>query len=132
MIVEGKFTSICDSVLFPQVREKFDSECSKAEDYFREALEYLADLLCQSVRSDTNKCKAILDSGKTIDQAYKHMAETATKRVKQRSDATMSDREAIRISLEFFGAVDRGTEVKKTVPQLEKKEEGVKSLFDMI
>ena len=132
MILEGNFTNACDSVLFSQVRQKFDEEIAGAKKYSHESLEDYADMICLAARSDTAKCKAILESGKTIEQAYQHIEEEARKRVKDTKYASMGGREALKISLKFFGADDPGTEATEATPQPQKKEEGVKSLFDMI
>lgn len=122
-----------DSVLYSQVRSRFDTECSKAPNEYREALEDVADIVGANIRNDSEKCRIVLDGTCTLTDAYEKMRSVAERKAEQErgkiSCVCMSGKEAEEIILETFG-IDGESENKgaSAAPQAS----SVTSLFDLI
>lgn len=121
------------SVLYSQVRDRFDRECSKAPDEYREALEDIADIIGANIRNDSEKCRIILDGTCTLTDAYEKMRSVAERKTKQErgkiSCVCMSGKEAKEIILEIFGIVGESDNKGESAVPLASS---VTSLFDLI
>lgn len=136
MILERtKLQDVFDSVLYSQVRDRFDRECAAAGNECREALEAVADLIGEEIRRDSERCKLVIEAeGKTLAGAYETMRKTVEERVKPERGkvvtATMTDAEAKKIALDYYGITERAEE-----PQEETATsggDGIKSVYDFL
>ena len=122
-----------DSVLYSQLRSRFDTECSKAPDEYREALEDVADIVGANIRNDSEKCRIVLDCTCTLTDAYEKMRSVAERKANQErgkiSCVCMSGKEAEEIILEAFG-IDGESENKGV--SAASQASSVTSLFDLI
>lgn len=122
-----------DSILYSQVRDRFDAECSKAPDEYREALEDVADIVGANIRNNSEKCRIVLDGTSTLTDAYEKMRTVAERNAKKErgkiSCVCMNRKRAEEIIFEVF-CIDGESDNKgeRAVPQAS----SVTSLFDLI
>ena len=105
---KAKTTDVCDSFLYPSVREKLDSECAaEKQEYIRQMLEAFADLIGETVRTSSERCTRVLSADKTLKGLYLAAEEEAKKLCSpapgKLTACPMSQTQIIKIAFSYYG-----------------------------